>query len=153
MRLRGHTCKHCLAIDEAHYKRHQDIAEQLQAIYESCGEVDWTIVPSAPNIAAEETPRDTNNSCDYGTEDDRVAVIAGILPSKREKKDAKRLVRAAGRSRVITQEEIQYIDSIIHATDGMSSNETEGPRNPEEVDEIEKQLRVSSLTLAPVTSL
>ncbi|KAF5847364.1 hypothetical protein GGP41_000063 [Bipolaris sorokiniana] len=141
MHLRGHTCKHCLAIDEAHYKRHQDIAEQLHAIYKSYGRVDWTIIPSAPKIAAEETPRDTNNSCDYGTKNDRIAMIAGMLSSKREKKDAKRLVRAADRSRVITQEEIQYIDSVIHSADGMTSNETEGRPNPEEVDGIEKQLR------------
>jgi hypothetical protein len=54
------------------------------------------------------------------------------------------LARAASRSRVITQEEIRYIDSVVHSSEGISSNDNEGPRNPEEIEEIEKQLRVSS---------
>ncbi|EUC45426.1 hypothetical protein COCMIDRAFT_26360 [Bipolaris oryzae ATCC 44560] len=129
------------AIDDAHYKRHQCIAEQLHAVYESCGEISWTIIPPVPEIATEEISRDTNNSWEYGTENDYVAAIAGMPPSKRGKKDAKHLTRAASRSRAITQEEIQYIDSVIRSDDGITSNETEGLRNPEEVDEIEKQLR------------
>ncbi|CAN9219811.1 unnamed protein product [Alternaria alternata] len=127
MRLRGHTCKYCMTIDEQHYRRHHDIAERLRAVYESCGEVDWNIVPD------EFGPEERGRVREPGHEDTPL--------SKREKKDAKRLVRAASRSRVITLEEIGYIDSVVHSAEGTTSNDADGPRNPEEVDEIERQLR------------
>jgi hypothetical protein len=141
MRLRGHTCTYCQSIDEAHYKRHHDIAEQLRAVYESCGEVDWTIVPSEPE--AEERGRMREPGDGEHDEVDRSLTPEDTPSSKRERKDAKRLARAASRSKVITQDEIRYIDSVVHSSEGISSNDNDGPRNPEEVEEIEKQLRVS----------
>ncbi|KAI4937730.1 hypothetical protein J4E85_000165 [Alternaria conjuncta] len=127
MRLRGHTCKYCMGIDEQHYKRHHDIAERLRAVYESCGEIDWNIVPDESELEEHGIARD------LGDED--------TPSSKRERKDAKRLARAASRSRVITQEEIRYIDSVVHSVEGITSNDADGPRNPEEIEEIERQLR------------
>ncbi|RII21974.1 hypothetical protein CUC08_Gglean001148 [Alternaria sp. MG1] len=127
MRLRGHTCKYCMEIDEQHYRRHHDIAERLRAVYESCGEVDWNIVPD------EFGPEERGRVREPGDVDTPL--------SKRERKDAKRLVRAASRSRVITLEEIRYIDSVVHSAEGTTSNDADGPRDPEEVDEIERQLR------------
>jgi hypothetical protein len=144
MRLRGHTCQYCQAIDEAHYKRHHDIAEQLRAMYESCGEVDWTIVPTEPAVEECGRAREPGDSSGGNDELDRSLTPKGMPSSKRERKDAKRLARAASMSRVITQEEIRYIDSVVHSSEGISSNDNDGPRNPEEVEEIEKQLRVSS---------
>jgi hypothetical protein len=141
MRLRGHTCTYCQSINEAHYKRHHDIAEQLRAVYESCGEVDWTIVPSEPE--AEERGRMREPGDGEHDEVDRSLTPEDTPSSKRERKDAKRLARAASRSKVITQDEIRYIDSVVHSSEGISSNDNDGPRNPEEVEEIEKQLRVS----------
>ncbi|KAI4705497.1 hypothetical protein J4E81_000379 [Alternaria sp. BMP 2799] len=132
MRLRGHTCKYCMGIDEQHYKRHHDIAERLRAVYESCGEIDWNIVPDESELEERGTARD------LGDED--------TPSSKRERKDAKRLARAASRSRVITQEEIRYIDSVVHSAEGITSNDADGPRNPEEIEEIERQLRVGADT-------
>ncbi|KAG9193093.1 hypothetical protein G6011_03128 [Alternaria panax] len=127
MRLRGHTCKYCMGIDEHHYKRHHDIAERLRTVYESCGEVDWSIVPDEPE------PEERGRTREPSGED--------TPSSKRERKDAKRLVRAASRSRVITQEEIRYIDSVVHSAEGITCNDADGPRSPEEVEEIERQLR------------
>ncbi|KAL6165268.1 hypothetical protein ACJQWK_08506 [Exserohilum turcicum] len=140
MRLRGHTCQYCLSIDEAHYKRHQDIAEQLRALYESCSEVDWNIVPSEPDTALRGRRREFDRNADSSVEVEH-RVIGDTLSSKRERKEAKRLARAASRPRVITQEEIRYVDSVIHSADGITSNDTDGPRNAEELDEIERQLR------------
>lgn len=130
MRLRGHTCKYCMTVDEQHYRRHHDIVERLRAVYESCGEADWNIAPD------EFGPEERGRVREPGDGDTAL--------SKRERKDAKRLVRAASRSRVITLEEIGYIDSVVHSAEGTTSNDADGPRNPEEVDEIERQLRVSA---------
>lgn len=120
MRLRSHTCTYCLTIEEAHYKRHTDIADKVRGLYESCGEFDWTIIPSEPYERGR-------------------ARVTDAPTSKRERKDAKNLARAASRSRVITQDEVQYVDSVIHLTEG--GNDNDGPRNPEEVEEIERHLR------------
>jgi hypothetical protein len=119
-----------MTIDEQHYRRHHDIAERLRAVYESCGEADWNIAPD------EFGPEERGRVREPGDGDTAL--------SKRERKDAKRLVRAASRSRVITLEEIGYIDSVVHSAEGTTSNDADGPRNPEEVDEIERQLRVSA---------
>jgi hypothetical protein len=143
MRLRGHTCTYCQSINEAHYKRHHDIAEQLRAVYESCGDVDWTIVPYEPEAEERGRAREPGDSSGGQEEVDRSITPEDTPSSKRERKDAKRLARAATRSRVVTQDEIRYIDSIVHSSEGISSNENEGPRNPEEVEDIERQLRVS----------
>lgn len=145
MRLRSHTCAYCLTIDEAHYKRHAEIAEQLRTVYESCGEIEWVIIPSDSDSAAAEAAGDSDNFNGSRFEIDRTNGSDDTPSSKRERKDAKNLARAAGRTKAITQEEVQYIDSVIHSVDGMTSQDSGDPRNPEEVEDIEKQLRVSGL--------
>lgn len=139
MRLRAHTCQYCLSIEEAHYKRHVDIAEQLRSVYESCSELDWGIVPSEGDERGR--CREPGDSSADGEETDRSLTPEDTPASKRERKNAKRLARAASRSKNITQCEIQYIDSVIHSADGTTSNEDNGPRNPDEIDEIEQHLR------------
>ncbi|KAF1944313.1 hypothetical protein EJ02DRAFT_398438 [Clathrospora elynae] len=141
MRLRAHTCRYCQDIDEAHYKRHHEIAEQLRGVYESYGEVDWSIIPSEPEAEVRGRAREPGDSLVDSGEPDSSLMPDDTPSSKRERKDAKRLARAASRSRVITQDEIRYIDSILHSAEGISSSDTDGPRNPEEVEEIERQLR------------
>ena len=143
MRLRGHTCTYCQSIDEVHYKRHHDIAEQLRTVYESCSEAEWTIIPVDPDVEERGRAREPGDSPGGHDELDRSLTPEDTPASKRERKDAKRLARAASRSRVITQEEIRYIDSVVHSSEGISGSDNDGPRNPEEVEEIEKQLRVS----------
>lgn len=139
MRLRGHTCKYCMGIDEQHYKRHHDIAERLRAVYESCGEIDWNIVQDESELEERGKARDLSDE--------------DTPSSKRERKNAKRLARAASRSRVVTQEEIRYIDSVVHSAEGITSNNADGPRNPEEIEEIERQLRVGAESVALVSTL
>lgn len=139
MRLRAHTCQYCLSIEEAHYKRHYDIAEQLRSVYESCGEVDWSIIPYEPDERGR--PVEPGGRVVNSDETDRSLTPEDALISKRERKDAKRLVRAASRAKVITQDEIAYVDSVIHSADGASSNEDDGPRNAEEIEEIEQHIR------------
>ncbi|RAR01485.1 duf323 domain-containing protein [Stemphylium lycopersici] len=141
MRLRGHTCTYCMAIDEAHYKRHHDIAEQLRAVYESCGEVDGTIIPSEQDFEDRGRTRGPDNNQGGKFQTGRSITPGDAPSSKRQRKDAKNLARAASRSRVVTQEEIRYVDSVVHSADGITSNDADGPRNTEEIDEIEKQLR------------
>lgn len=143
MRLRGHTCAHCISIDEAHYKRHHDIAEQLRAVYESCGEIDWSIIPSAPDADKRGRSKEPGDALGTAESQDIQLNPEDVPSSKRERKDAKRLARAASRSRVITQEEIKHMDSVIHSAQGLTSNDADGPRNAEEVEDIERQLRVS----------
>ncbi|KAF1841280.1 uncharacterized protein K460DRAFT_399093 [Cucurbitaria berberidis CBS 394.84] len=142
MRLRGHTCTYCLSIDEAHYKRHKDLADHLSSIYESCGNGDWTIIPSETEERGRSAAFDFD-SADSG-EVDRSLTPEETPSSKREKKDAKRLAKAASRSRVITQDDIRYVDSVLHSADGVTGSDGDGPRNPEEIEEIEHHLRYNA---------
>lgn len=141
MRLRGHTCHYCHTIDEAHHRRHKQIAEQLRGVYESC-ELDWTIVPSESEERGR--ARAYQLGLDGSGEPDGTSMLEDT-PSKREKKDAKCLARAASRSRVITGVEIAYVDSIIHSFEGLSDADGYGsPRNPEEIEEMERHLRYNA---------
>lgn len=142
MRGRGHICHYCHTIDEAHYTRHHNIAEQLHSIYESCGEGDWPIVPS--DSVDCERGREVDTRLANSRESNHGLALDDTLSSKRDKKDAKRLARAASRSRVITQEEIRYIDSVLHFAEGVFGSENDGPRNTDEIDEIEKHLRFNA---------
>ncbi|KAJ8112033.1 hypothetical protein OPT61_g5508 [Boeremia exigua] len=130
MRNRAHICNYCSAIDEAHYKRHHELVTQLRNIYEGCGETDWTVVPAEPGDS-----RDTTTNS-LPPEETPV--------SKRDRKDAKCLVRAAGRARVVTQEEIRYVDSILHSAEGVSGGDGGSPANPEEMQLIEEHLRYNA---------
>lgn len=137
MRLRGHTCAYCLSIDEAHHKRHIDIAERIRCLYESCGEVDWTIIPSDAHERGR--MREPGDHRAVNKHSNSSPTLDDTLASRREKKDAKCLARAASRSKVITQDEILYVDGVLHPADGICDSGS--PRNSEEVDEIERHLR------------
>ncbi|KAI2475596.1 hypothetical protein Ptr902_12937 [Pyrenophora tritici-repentis] len=141
MRLRGHTCAHCISIDESHYKRHHDIAEQLRAVYDSCSDINWGIVPSNSDNDSRGRVKGLADALEQDENQDPNQDPGDTPASKRERKDAKRLARAANRSKVITQDEIRHIDNIIHASHGLTGNDTDGPQNAEEVEDIERQLR------------
>lgn len=129
MRLRGHTCNYCNTIDKAHHDRHRRLAQQLRQIYEIVGEAEWTIIPT--DVVAFPL-------------DDTMARPGDAQISKRERKDAKNLVRATNRTKVVTLEETLYIDSILHVTDGLLVGESTGPDNPEEIEEIERHLKYNA---------
>ena len=63
--------------------------------------------------------------------------------SKREKKDAKRLARAAGRARFVTQDEFSHVNSVLHAAESGSSS-GDGPATLEEMQLIEEHLRYNA---------
>lgn len=139
MRLRGHTCSYCIAIDEAHHSRHQEIVQQFHKVYESCGEHEWSVIP------ADEEERGRVGENRAGEKADRSETVPDATPtSKRERKDAKRLARATSRARVVTQEEIFKLDTVIHASDSTAMHSNEGPKNPEEIEEIENHLRYNA---------
>ncbi|KAJ4301697.1 hypothetical protein N0V90_003790 [Kalmusia sp. IMI 367209] len=137
MRTRGHTCDICLRVDEAHYKRHFDLAEQIRSIYECCSE-EWSIIPD------DESNRVRNRSKDSDAfdSDDRSSSSGDVIVTKREKKERKRQTRAASRAKVLTQEDIKYIDSVLHPA--ASHGHAENPNNFEEVEEIERHLRYNA---------
>lgn len=142
MRLRGHTCHYCRTIDEAHHGRHRRIAEGLRDVYESAGEPDWTIIPSEPEERGRAKEYGANSA---GYEDgDRDNAAENTPSSKRERKNAKCLARAASRARVISQDEILHVDSVIHSADGVSSGESDAPCNVEEMEEIERHLKYNA---------
>jgi hypothetical protein len=64
--------------------------------------------------------------------------------SKRERKDAKCLARAANRAKFVTQEEIKYVDSILHSSEGMANGDGASPANVEEMQLIEEHLRYNA---------
>jgi hypothetical protein len=145
MRNKSHNCKYCCTIEEAYHRRHKKIAEGLRDVYESCGLTDWIIEPIRP----EERGRTRGQDPDWEDGDDtsRMPSTEGMIASKREKKDAKALARAASRSRLISQEEIAHVESILHGADG-PSDENSGritePRNTEEMEEIERHLKYNA---------
>lgn len=63
--------------------------------------------------------------------------------TKREKKDAKSLARAAGRARFVTQDEITHVYAVLHAAESGSSSE-DGPASLEEMQLIEEHLRYNA---------
>ncbi|KZM23925.1 zinc ion binding [Ascochyta rabiei] len=135
-------CNYCSTIDEAHYKRHHELVVQLRSIYESCGEVDWTIVPAEPGDPRRGRPVDPSSG---DSESDNGSLTPEETPvSKRGRKDAKCLVRAASRARVVTQEEIKYVDSVLHTAEGISSNDRADPANLEDLQLIEAHLRYNA---------
>lgn len=142
MRLRGHTCHYCHTIDEAHHRRHKKIAEQIRDVYDSCGLADWTIIPSD----AEDRARARDYDKSLGARDETAHSLntEEAPSSKRERKDAKCLARAAGRARVLGGDEISYVDDVIHASDGISATDGDGPNNTEEMEEIERHLKYNA---------
>ncbi|KAF2829516.1 hypothetical protein CC86DRAFT_286753 [Ophiobolus disseminans] len=117
------------------------IAEGIRDVYESCGEVDWNIIPS------ESEERGRTREYDASPAEDGEAGRPGseeTPASKRERKDAKCLARAASRSRVISQDEIVYVDSVIHSSDGTSGADGDGPCNSEEMEEVDRHLRYNA---------
>jgi hypothetical protein len=141
MRLRSHTCHYCRTIDEAHDRRHKKIAGQIRDVYESCGQVDWTIIPTDTEERGRPRVYDTalageENDCDPAPED--------TATSKRERKDAKSLARAASRTRVISRDEILHVEAVIHFGDSVLSGDDDGPSNAEELEEIDRHLKYNA---------
>lgn len=134
IRLRGHTCAACIGADEGHYKRHQELIERLRSIYDTCG-VDWPVIPS--DSLERGRPRTQGLGVPFFPFSNNPA-------SKKARKDNKRIVRAASRPRVVTQEEITYLDSILHL--GNTKDDGDAPDNIEEVNEIERNLRYNAET-------
>ncbi|KAJ4352527.1 uncharacterized protein N0V89_007876 [Didymosphaeria variabile] len=137
MRNRGHTCDMCMHIDEHHYKRHHEMCEQIRCIYETCGE-DWPIIPEDEDGRGRARFRDPDT---HGSDD--LSSASGEVPlKKRERKEQKRQMRAASRSKVVTQDDINYVDSVLHPA--ASQVGTGNPDNPEEIEEIEKHLKYNA---------
>jgi hypothetical protein len=99
------------------------LAERLYDIYEAGGQADWKIVPALPEPLVCRHP----------------AKKVETPTSKRERKKKKCLTKAASRPAVVTQGEIQYIESVIHTTSISSSNHVFS--NLEEVEDVKRQLR------------
>jgi flagellar biosynthesis chaperone FliJ len=102
------------------------LAERLYDIYEAGGQADWKIVPTPPEPLIRKYP----------------AKKIETPTSKRERKKKKCLAKATSRPSVVTQDEIQYIKSVIHTTGISSSNHV--PSNLEEVEDIERQLQLNT---------
>lgn len=136
MRNRGHTCDMCIQIDEHHYKRHLEICQQIRTIYELCGE-DWPIIPEDEDRRG----RSRSGSPDEFESDSR-SPPPGAPLKKKDKKELKRQVRAASRTKVITQEDIKYLESVLHPA--ASSTDTNNPNNSEEIEEIERHLKYNA---------
>lgn len=137
MRNRGHTCDMCIHIDEHHYKRHFEMCEHVRNIYESCGE-DWPLIPEDE----EERGRSMARNSDAFDSDGLSSTSSDIHLKKRDRKEQKRQIRAASRIKVVTQEDVKYIDSVLHPA--AVQERTENPANPEEIEEIEQHLRYNA---------
>jgi hypothetical protein len=59
--------------------------------------------------------------------------------SKRDRKDAKRFAKAATRSNIVTQQEIQHVDMVIHATEYIPRTSNDDPSNSDQIDQIGQQ--------------
>lgn len=143
MRNKSHTCHYCRTIDEAHRRRHKRIAEGIRDVYESCGLDDWTVTPAETEERGRIRGHDPGVADGDKIERRSVSTEDTTVTSKREKKDAKALARAASRTRFISQEEINHVDSVIHSAEGFAVGD-DGPHNTEEMDEIERHLKYNA---------
>jgi hypothetical protein len=142
MRCRSHTCQYCATIDEAHFQRHKKIAELIRRVYDSCGFTDWTILRSEPAERSQASDDATIWAARNG-------IVSGSISepkplSKREKKDAKNLIRAANRPQIISNEEIFYVEAVIHPAEGILGDDNDGPSNTDEMEEIERHLKYNA---------
>ncbi|KAL5426545.1 hypothetical protein PMIN04_001860 [Paraphaeosphaeria minitans] len=137
MRNRGHTCDICSHIDEHHYKRHFEICEQVRSVYESCGE-QWPLVPEDE----EDRGRPMARNPDAFDNDGRSLTSGDAPMRKRDRKEQKRQVRAASRSKVVSHEDVKYMDSVLHPA--ATQEGTEIPANPDEIEDIEQHLKYNA---------
>jgi hypothetical protein len=148
MRNRGHTCDSCKIIEEAHYKRHQNIAELLRKIREVCGVAGCLIieVPRSAGDTASQGPRSASppDAAIPSPPDGKEKENGNA--TKREKKEAKRLEKAASRTRFLTDQEYRYINEVLHPKAQVASDSSPEPMNLEEVHEIERNLRFNAST-------
>jgi len=143
MRNRGHMCASCIGSDEAHHKKHLEICEQLRLVYEINNE-DPLLLPTVDgprdqredgNDHDDTRPPDTNDGS-------RSSCADRLSVTKKQRKDAKKLTKAASRPKVIMHDEIEYIGSILHLPPRAIG--IEGPDNIDEVEEMEKHLRYNA---------
>ncbi|KAL5379264.1 hypothetical protein DPSP01_008538 [Paraphaeosphaeria sporulosa] len=127
----------CSHIDEHHYKRHFEMCEQVRSIYESCGE-NWTLMPEY----GEDRGRSMGRGPDAFDSDGRSSIPGDMPLRKRDRKEQKRQIRAATRSKVITHEDVKYIESVLHPAG--PQEDTEIPANSEEIEEIEQHLNYNA---------
>jgi hypothetical protein len=91
MRNRSHTCIPCRTIDKAHHERHKDIAEILCKTYQNRGLGDWIIVPSK---FEQRRPKDQDSDSNEGDDMGRMTSKRCKIGLKRQKKNAKALLRS-----------------------------------------------------------
>lgn len=139
MRGRSHTCQPCIGADEAHHRRHVEIAEMLREIYELCGEEAY-ICPSISTGGRGGEGRDLRPPDDDASS---TSTSDNLCLSRKERKEAKRLEKAASRPKVLTQHEIEYINTVLHPKKRLE-DDVEGPQNTNEIDEIERHLRYNA---------
>jgi hypothetical protein len=125
----------CSQADEHDHKRHIHICTQVRSIYESCSE-DWSIIPDDE----ENRGRSRSRGADaVGGKNVPSSPSRDTISKKKEKKEQKRQARAASRSKVFTQDEINYIYSVVHSES--PQKDYADPNNPGEIEEIERHLR------------
>ncbi|KAF2659085.1 hypothetical protein K491DRAFT_215572 [Lophiostoma macrostomum CBS 122681] len=149
MRNRGHCCAACIGADEAHHKRHTRMAEILREMYELRGEDPFIGGDNDAFVNAQAWRPGDRNGChspdeNLGSSPDGSNADVSLL-KKKERKDFKKLEKAKNRPKVVTLEEIEYLDSVLHPKEDIkSTNGGSEPANLEEVDEIERNLRYNA---------
>lgn len=88
--------------------------------------------------------RSSDTQTANGETSDRSLTPEETPTSKRERKDAKCLARAASRTKVVTHEEIRYVDSVLHSSEGVTTGDGASPANMEEMQLIEEHLRYNA---------
>ncbi|OAL45404.1 hypothetical protein IQ07DRAFT_576952 [Pyrenochaeta sp. DS3sAY3a] len=144
MRNRAHACATCRMIDEEHYKRHKEIAIQLHAIYESAGESQWSIIPPELPGPPEPEARENVDDPNATSADNHEAKMNPPALSKRERKNNKNLAKAAKRAKIVTQKDIAFINHAMHLTKSPLTTTGDDPRNLDEIESIERQLRYNA---------
>ncbi|KAF2703650.1 hypothetical protein K504DRAFT_463380 [Pleomassaria siparia CBS 279.74] len=145
MRNRAHMCASCNGADEAHHKRHAEICEKLRRIFELNDE-DISLLPT---LDLPRGPRERGQDDVRPPDDDTRSWPTDSIPAdgipvtRKQKKDAKKLAKVASRPKVIKQEEIEHIGSIIHHSFAAAEG-SDGPVNFAEIEEIEKHLRYNA---------
>lgn len=97
-------CDPCKAMDEAHFKRHREIAEKIHEL--KLLKTDYAPLPASPL-----TPKALNMVQSHGNFD------KGSPMSKHERKEAKKARKVAEMAKGVTTANVEFIAKILHPED------------------------------------
>lgn len=105
-------CSACKTTDDQHEKRHREIAEILVKIKKLKAEEEVAEMDSLASKTAPKTPRTPLTARALNLVDG--SLLDTPKTSKKERKAAKKAVRALERDKVVTRQDIEFVATVLH---------------------------------------